>query len=366
MAKVPPVRLARMVEAVRARLARLHRSAVPPEIAMLELIVGGWVSQAIQAAATLRIADAIEDEPRSAQAIAEAVGANAEAVHRLLRALAQYGVFVHTHDGRFGHSALSETLRSTDAGGVARAFAMYVGSREHRQHWSLLDEAVITGKSRVEALREKPFFAFMRENQAYARMFDEAMTNLSAKAKDSLLAAYDFTQFPLIVDVGGGQGRLLGSILALSDGLRGVLYDLPEVIEGAPPVLERLGVSERCAIESGSFFEHVPQGGDAYLLKHVIHDWSDEQARRILRNVRAAIPATGTLLVIEGVVPEGPAPHLMKLIDLEMLVNLDGKERTEAQFRGLLASAGFTLKRVVQTAGVISVLEAAPVGPPAW
>lgn len=328
---------------------------------MVELLLGGWLSQAVHAAVKLGIADLLDGQPMAPEAMARAVEADAAAIRRLLRALSQHGVFAETRDGHFAHTPLSRTLRRDGARGSLRGFALYVGDGAHRAHWSDLDVAVRTGKSSVARQRAMPFFSLVQRDAAFGNTFTEAMTSLSDLAKEAILHAYDFGRFACIVDVGGGHGRLLGSILARNADARGVLFDLPEITAGAEPELCAWGVRSRCDVACGSFLEEVPRGGDAYVLKHVLHDWDDAHAQRILRNVRAAIAPGGTLLIIEGVVPAGPAPHLTKLVDLEMLVSVDGKERTEAEFRALLRDAGFLLRRIVQTAAPLSVLEAIPI-----
>jgi hypothetical protein len=188
--------------------------------------------------------------------------------------------------------------------------------------------------------------------------FNNAMTAGSEFAIYSTLAAYDFGGYRTIINVGGGHGRLLSMILAKVPEAHGVLFDLPSVVAGAGPELEKSGVADRCTIVGGSFFESVPEGGDAYVLKSIIHDWSDDDAERILRNVRAAIAPGGKLLLLEFVLPERPSSHIGVMFDLEMMVALHGKERTRAEWTTLLRRAGFRLDRVVDTVGPVAVIEA--------
>lgn len=356
---LPPPRLARLVERARDLLTRFHRDSVPAPVAMLEILTAGWLSQAVCVAAKLGIADVLAKGPASAAEIARSIGADADATQRLLRALAQHGVFRWRPDGRFAQSALSESLRREGALSV-RNFALYVGSAEQRAHWSQLECSIREGTPCVAPLRGMPFFEYTRHTPAFGTLFNDAMTSIADLACVAVLASYDFTRFTEIVDVGGGHGRLLGSILTHTPAARGVLFDLPEVTAGAAPLLTKLGVLERCAVESGSFMTSVPKGGDAYVLKHIVHDWPDELALAILRNVRAAIADHGTLLLIEGVIPEGATPHVSKLTDLEMLLSLGGRERTRDEFSLLLERAGFSLTRVVETASPISIVEARP------
>lgn len=349
---------ARMLERARHLLRHATRSAVPPPVAMLELLSAGWLSQAIVAAAQLGIADVVDAQPRSAQDIARRLGLAPDATQRLLRALSQHGVFARDAQDRFVATALSDTLRSERTGSI-RDFVLFVGSPAHREHWSLLAEAVKHGASRVASLRGVDFFDYARTNGAFGALFGRAMTTLSTLSEDYLLGAYDFSRFTTLVDVGGGEGALLQAILARSTALRGVLFDLPEVVAR----VDAAATHARMRVEGGSFFEAWPAGHDAYLLKHILHDWDDAPARRILERAREALWSRpdGTLLLIEMVLPEGDLPHIGTLLDLEMLLSLGGRERTRAQFQSLLESAGFTLTRVVETASPLCVLEARPV-----
>lgn len=355
--RLPPARLARIGERVRSDLARLTRALVPAPVALLELITGAWLSQAVRAAAELRLADALASGPKTARELARELELNEDALARLLRALSEHGLFVQEPAGRFRQSALSDCLRE-DAEGSLRAFALYVGSREHREHWSELAEAVRRGEPVVPALRGLPFFEYTRKERAFGGLFDAAMTSLSDLAQGAILEAYSFAELSTLIDVGGGRGRLLAAILARHPHLRGVLFDLPEVVAEAPKILQQHGVSDRSTVDSGSFFERVPSGGDAYLLKHILHDWDDGSARVILRNVRAVCAPGARLLLVESVLPEDATPHYAKLLDLEMLLSVGGRERTARDFTTLLETTGFRLTRIVPTAGPISVVEA--------
>jgi sulfur carrier protein ThiS len=357
--RLPPVGVARIVDRVRDGLRGVTRRLAPPAATMLDLLMGGWMTQAVCAAAQLRIADALRKGPLSAEAIAVKVGANADAVQRLMRLLASHGIFRQQRDGRFALTAMAESLRS-DSPTSVRGFALFVGSPQHREHWSRLLDSVKSGEVSVPLVRGMPFFDYLQQDRAFGEIFDQAMTSVSDLAKVPVVAAYDFARFGTIVDVGGGNGRLLSAILQGAPATRGVLFDLPAVTAGAPLVLKGSGVTARCRIESGSFFDAVPAGGDAYLLKHIIHDWEESKALAILRNVRNAIGADGTLLLVEMVLPEGNAPHVGKLLDMEMLLSVGGRERTAKEYAQLLAAAGFRQARVVPTVAPVSIIEAVP------
>jgi hypothetical protein len=324
---------------------------------MLEMITNTWATQAITAAADLGIADALAKGPLSADELARAVNADANALRRLLRALITRGIFRQRRDGRYELTPLADTLRS-DADVSMAAFARFLGSPQHREHWSHLTDAVRTGRAVVPALRGKPFFEFLADDPEFAEIFNGAMTSISELAIAPLIAAYDFGAYETIVDVGGGHGRLLAAILGATPNSRGILFDLPQVVAGAPAVLAEQRVADRIRIAEGSFFDTVPEGGDAYVLKNVIHDWPDDDAVRILGNVRKAAAAGKNVLLVEGVLPGHDREFPGNWIDLEMLVTADARERTAAEYGELLRRAGFDLTRVVETVSQLSVVEA--------
>lgn len=344
---------------VRTALGFAHRSAVPGNIALLELAQGAWVTQALYAAATLRFADHLADGPLSSDDVARRAGSDPGATFRVLRALASKGVFRLRRDGRFSLTPLGRALRWDDAGTMAPMIAM-VGSAEHWEHWGHLVDAVRTGETAAEAVRGMPMFDYLETNPEYAARFNDAMTGVSKMAIAATVPAYDFTAHRRIVDVGGGHGALLAAVLRSAPAAEGVLFDLPSVAAGAGPVLSAAGVSERCTVTGGSFFEAVPDGGDAYLMKTIIHDWDDDKALAILRHVRSAITTGGRLLLFEMVLPEGAPPHPGLFLDLEMLVHAGGRERTADEYSSLLARAGFRQLGVIPTGGPMSIVEAVP------
>jgi hypothetical protein len=325
--------------------------------AMQEMILGAWMSQAITAAADLGVADALYDGSLPIDELAAKVGADPDALRRLLRVLISRGIFVRRDDGRYQLNAMAELLRS-DAPVSMAAMARWIGAPQHREHWSLLTRAITSGKAAVPTLRGKNFFDYLGDEPELGPIFNEAMTSLSTASIGPVLDAYDFTPFGTIVDVAGGHGRLLAAILGSAPNAHGVLYDLPEVIAGANPLLRELGVAERVQLAEGSFFDSVPAGGDAYILKHIIHDWDDDPSVQILRSVRTAADTGATLLLIDGVVPEDDSESTAKLMDMEMLLINNGRERTADEYRRLLAAAGFRLTRVVDMASSLSIIEA--------
>lgn len=355
--KVPPAKLARAVERIRHYLYRLHQRLTPAPAAMMEMIVATWTSQAITVAAQLGIADALADGPLPIEELSTRVGADADALRRLLRALIGKGIFRHRRDGRYELNSLAGTLRS-DAPISMTWAAQFYGSREQRERWTLMVDSIRTGTTVVPGLRGTGSFDYFAAEPELAELFNKTMTSVSKLTDATVAAGYDFSAYPTIVDVGGGHGPLLAAILAGAPASRGVLYDLPRVVANAPSLLREREVAERVRIAEGSFFDSVPAGGDAYILKNIIHDWPDEKAVRILRNVRAAAGPRATVLLVELVIPMHYRDFPGNWVDLEMLLNLGARERTATEYRDLLSQAGFQMTRVVPTASPLSVVEA--------
>jgi DNA-binding Lrp family transcriptional regulator len=355
--KVPPAKLARVVEWIRHYLNRLHQQLTPAPAAMMEMIVSTWTSQAITVAAQLGVADALADGPLPIEELAARVDADADALTRLLRALISKGIFRHRRDGRYELNSLGGTLRSGAPISMTWA-AQFYGSAEQRERWTLMVDSIRTGSSVVPALRGMESFDYFAGQPELAELFNQTMTSVSELTDGPVVAGYDFSAYPTIVDVGGGHGPLLAAILAGAPASRGVLYDLSSVVASAPSLLREHKVADRVRIAEGSFFDKVPTGGDAYILKNIIHDWSDAQAVQILRNVRKAAGPRATVLLVELVIPKHDRDFPGKWVDLEMLLNLGARERTAAEYRDLLSQAGLRMTRVVQTASPLSVVEA--------
>jgi ubiquinone/menaquinone biosynthesis C-methylase UbiE len=329
----------------------------PPQIVMLQMITGFWVSRTIYIAAKLGLADLVEDQPRTADELAQITNTHAPSLYRALRALASVGVFVEDNQRRFASTPLSETLRS-DVPGSLRAMAMVELGQEHFPAWGNLMHSVKTGEIAFDNLFKQNAWEYYAQNPEDASNFNQAMKGLTEMVNVAVLAAYDFSGVNKLVDIAGGTGGLISALLNAHPQMRGVLFDLPHVIAEAGPLLEAAGVSDRCETTTGDFFKSVTEGGDAYLMKWIIHDWDDGKSTAILKNIHRAMNPDGKLLLVEMVVPEGNQPDLSKFMDLNMLVMTGGRERTEAEFQSLLAGAGFKLTRVIPTASPFAVIEA--------
>jgi hypothetical protein len=329
---------------------------IPPPMAMLQLISGFWISRCIYVTAKLGIPDVLKNGPLAAADLAAATQTHEPSLFRLLRALAAVDILTHSEDGRFGNTPVSETLRS-DVPGSLRSFAMTELGEEHYPAWGELLHSVRTGEIAFDRAFKMPVWEFFAQNPDNAEIFNDAMSGVTDQATEALHAAYSFAGIKKLVDVGGGHGALLSSILTRNPDMRGILFDSPQVIEGAQASLQDSDVADRCQLVGGDFFQSVPEGADAMVMKWIIHDWNDEKSIAIMKNCRRALPEGGKLILIEAVVPAGTEPHFSKFIDLNMLVMTGGRERTEEEFRGLYEAAGFRLTRIVPTESPFSVIE---------
>jgi hypothetical protein len=326
-----------------------------PQEQMARMITGYWASQMVHVAAKLGLADLLAGDPKSVEELASVTGTHSRSLYRLLRALASVGVFSEGDDLRFSQTPLSECLRS-DVPGSRWAMAVMMGN-EHYLAWGDLLESVRTGQTAFDRLYGKPIFEYLGEHPEQARIFDAAMTSIHGRETQAVLDAYDLSGVNVLADVGGGNGSNLIGILVRYPEIRGVLLDLPHVAERAGANLEQAGLSGRCQVVGGDFFGAIPVEADAYFLRHILHDWDDEKAGLILRNIRTSMPEDAKLLVVEHVLPPGDEPSFGKLLDLNMLLLPGGVERTEAEFRLLYEAAGFRLTRIVPAQGDLSVVE---------
>jgi hypothetical protein len=336
---------------------------VPPALMLRQLAFVMRASRALYAAAELGIADLLAGGPMTSAELAARVKTDAPSLRRLLRALVAQGVFEEPASDRFRLNAAGALLRR-DVPGSQRAGVLFTAGAMRWQLWSDFLESVRTGQAAVERAFGKTVFERHAENAEESALFSQAMASFSAAIAAPVIGAYDFAPFRSIADVGGGTGRLLADILVANPAVRGVLFDLPEVVAAAPPLLEASRVAERCRVVAGSFFESVPAGADAYLLKSVLHDWDDARSIAILSNCRKAMAAKARLLIVERVMPEtaerGRAVEAY-LLDLEMLLMTPGgRERSESEFRAILSAAGFEMMRILPTEAPVSVIEAEP------
>jgi hypothetical protein len=334
------------------------KAETSPVAAMLQLLFGKHIMYSISAVARLGVADYMSSAPRSVSEIAAKTGAHAGSLYRIMRMLASVGVFEEFPGKEFSLTAMGEVLK-TSCPNSLRYLAIAWGDEWSCRGFENFTYCLQTGKDGVTKAYGKHIFDHFPEVPEQAETFHHAMINMSLIAGEAALKAYDFSGINRLADVGGGHGMLLASILKSYPQMQGVLYDLPEVIAGAEAKGHFSGIEHQVDYESGSFFEHVPENCDAYILKHIIHDWDDESCRKILSFIREQLPPEGRVLLLEMIVPDSPEPAPAKMLDIEMLVlTSGGKERTVAEFRELLLSAGLYLHRVVSTESAMCLLEA--------
>jgi hypothetical protein len=310
--------------------------APPPHAQLVQMAMGHWVSRIVYLGAKLGLADRLADGPKSAEELAGPTGTHAPSLHRLLRGLANLGIFEEQSGGRFALTPLGEALK-TGAPGAARPSILTIASDWWFRGFGELSFSVETGQSGFEKALGMPLFDYLARSPETASLFSETMIGFHGAEPPAVAGAYDFSAIGTLVDVGGASGHLLATIAMHHPTLKGILFDLPHVVRDAPALLQARGVADRVTIEAGSFFERVPEGGDAYLLSHIIHDWTEEQCLTILGHCRRAMRPGAKLLLCEMVLPEGNAPHPGKMLDLMMLVGPGGRERTASEYGALLA-----------------------------
>ena len=313
-------------------------------------------SAALQVATRLSIAERLASGPRPVSDLARETGVQADGLYRVLRALASTGIFDETAPRTFALTPAAELLRK-GPGSLGDGIEFITDPLHFRAYAEAL-YSVQTGKPAGEKVVGMPLFEYLSKTPEWSASFNNAMTAFSANVMPAVLEVYDFSGIGTLVDIAGGHGHVLTSVLKAYPQMRGVLFDLDHVIAGAGPLLAASGVGDRVRTESGDFFKAVPAGGDAYIMKHIIHDWDDARAATILRNIRTAMKPGGRVILLDSVLTPANQPDFGKLIDLEMMLMPGGRERTEEEFRALFASAGFELTRVVPTQSPLSVIEA--------
>lgn len=328
------------------------------EAALLELITSSWKSQAVRVAAELRLPELLASGPRTSAELADRADAHQPSLHRLLRALATIDIVRENDDDTFALTPMGARL------GSLRSWSIWWGDQAWPE-WGRLLDSVRNGRSARTPSAAAAGFDDLDVDPERAAVFHSAMTELTSLEAMGVVQTYDFSPFEHIVDVGGGYGELLAVILITHPRARGTIVDLPHSVDGARRHLEQAGVAGRCEILPGDFFESVPPGSNAYIVKNVLHDWDDPNARRVLDSCHRAMPTHGTLLVIERVMPDhltvSGADQSAVRADLHMLIAHGARERTRAEFDDLLLRSGFSLQTVVPAGGGLSILEAVPV-----
>ena len=332
-----------------------------PQAVLMRMATGYREAKTLQVVAELGIADLIAQEPKTAEELSKVLGVDSDALYRLLRALASRGIFKEGQDSCFENTPLSEAIRA-DATGSVRDYVINAPHDGSMLAWTKLMDVVKTGKASFKDVNGCDYWEYFQRHPEIGERFNRQMTAMTSQITSALVESYDFSQFKTLIDVGGGQGIVLASILGKNPQMRGCLYEQSSVIEGAKTFLETRGVINRCDLISGDFLESIPKGYDAYLLRHVLSDSGDERALTILRNCRASIPKHGKLLIIGAVLSKDNAPHAAKWRDLHfMVIYQGGRERTKREFDNLLRKSGFELKQVIAPPIPDAIVEAVPV-----
>ena len=336
----------------------MDQPSLPPNVALIQIATSGLAAKALWVAAELGVADHILGDGTAVDVLAQKTGADADALYRILRLLASLGVFREEEGRRFAHNEASALLRQEHPSRLRAAIRMIVGG----PMWSATGElmhSARTGQTGFEKANGLPVFPFLEQHPHDAAIFNDAMVGFHGDEPPAVASAYDFSGVKSLVDVGGGTGNLIIHILRRHPHLKGTIYDLPHVADAAAKRLADEGLADRCRVESGSFFERVPAGADAYTLSHIIHDWDEASCLKILGNCRDAMKPGGRVLLVEMIIPGPNEPHPGKLLDLIMLAVPGGRERTPAEYEALFKKAGLRLQKVIPTASPVSIVEAA-------
>ena len=329
-----------------------------PYEVLFHMVIGKWISQALGTAVELGVPDQLARGAKHCSEIAREAGVSEDGLYRLLRALASTGLLSESANRRFRLTGMGQLLRSDHPESLA-GFARFTAHDITWRPWGQLSYSVRTAMPAFDNVFNESVFEHFSRNPEVAAVFDHAMTSISVMEARAISDAYDFRGVGTLMDVAGGHGVLLATVLHRHKKMRGVLFDLPHVAAGAAATFSRAGITSRVRIESGDFFKELPSGSDAIIMKHILHDWDDGSATRILHACHRALGQGGKVLIVDPVVPPGNVPHYGKLLDLEMLVLTPrGRERTKAEFVKLLRGAGFRLSRVIATQGPMSIVEA--------
>jgi hypothetical protein len=355
--KLPPGWLIAIISAFRTFLVRLNRKLFPGNVVLYEQFQSFWLLPTLYVAAKLDIAGLLRNKPLTAREISDHLGADTSNITRILRALCSQEIFKETTDGRFALNAMSKGL--LDGPGSLRYMILHHLGPVNWNLMSNLEYTVRTGRDAFSEKYGKPAYEFLKDHPEEYDVFDKSMSNLSDLGLAPILNAYDFSPFSLIADIGGGEGYLLSKILQYHPSCNGLLFDTAEALVKAPHMLAVCGVEDRTLLVPGSFFEAIPAGADLYILKNIIHNWSDSQCTQILKTIHEGMPSHSRLLIIEMVVPSGNEPSLAKLLDIQMMATMaEGKERTAAEYTSLLERSGLQLSRIIPTIAPICLIEA--------
>ncbi len=326
---------------------------------LLQIFAAPWITQSVYVVCSLGIADILKDDEKDVEEISSLVSCNASSLYRILRCLASMGIFAETKPKTFKLTGTAQYLRA-DHPNSLRSLSMMLSDEWHWCSWGDVLHVVKTGEPAIKHLYGVDnTFNYLKHHPKSCKLFQDAMTNVSQSIHAEVVDVYDFSNFKKIVDVGGGFGALLSSILIRNPHMEGILFDLPHITKEAEKFITNQEFSNRCQTVAGNFFESIPITGDLYMMSHIIHDWDDEDCIQILKNIRKSISSEGRLIIIEAVIPSGNEPHFGKLLDLDMLIMYPkGRERTLEEFSHLFQVSGFKLNQIIPTNSHVSIIEA--------
>jgi len=326
---------------------------LPPSAQLMKFIVGKWISKPIYVVAELGIADILDGGPKSIDELAQLSQAHARSLYRVMRGLASVGIFSEIEEKHFELTPMADCLKT----GAMRSIALMFNSDWNDKAWTHLIDSVRTGDTAFEKAHDMPIFDWLEKNPQAAELLNEANAIKAVNSHRAIVDVYDFSGIHTLTDIGGGHGALMAEILVANPFMKGAVADLPAVVRKAEKLIRARGLEDRCEAVACDFFKEIPAMSDAYLMSHILHDWTDEQCKIILRNCRKAMKPGSKLLIVEMVIPPGNGPSVAKLLDLEMLVITGGCERTETEFKELLESSGFRLSRIIPTEESVCVIE---------
>ncbi len=331
----------------------MQTNELPPPAQLMKFIIEKWISKPIYVAAELGIADILAQGPKSIAEIAKMSQSHAPTLYRIMRTLASVGIFSETEDKQFQFTPMAECLKS----GAMRAAALLFHSEWSEKAWGYFLDSVKTGETAFEKAHGMPVSDWLKKNPLAAKVFNEANAMKATMSHRAIVDVYDFSGINTLTDVGGGTGSLMAEILIANPFMKGIVAELPSVIQETKKYILTKGIADRCEAVECDFFKEISSGSDAYLMSHILHDWTDEQCKTILINCHKAMKPQSKLLIVEMVIPPGNEPSIAKLLDLEMLVMTGGRERTETEFKELLESSGFKLSRIIPTNESICIIE---------
>lgn len=355
--KFPPTWIFNVIKAFRIFLGRLERKLVPSSVAVFEKAEGFFIAKAIGVACELNLADILSSGQKNVKAIAIECSAHEQSLYRLMRALASEGIFKEVQDRVFANTTMSKAL--ADGKGSMKHMIEHQLNETSWDIVGLLGKGVKTGKNVAREKLGMDIFEHLSKDEKKNELYNRAMTNTSALASAAFLAAYDFNGLSKIVDIGGGHGYLLSIILHKYKRLEGIVYDLPHVVKKANSNFKKFGLENRAEVIQGNFFESIPDGGDAYIMKNILHAFDDETSIKLLKSIYQAMVKNGKILIMEAVIAEDNKPAFGKIFDLQMMIGTDGgKERTQKEYKNILEKSGFKFKRVIHTVTPFSIVEA--------